>query len=365
MDKPTSRSDTPTKEQLLTDFVETSDVGLHWVGKDGTILWANPADYEPLGYSAHEYIGRNIAEFHADSDSIADILRRLKAGERLRDYEARLRCKDGSIRSVLINSSVLFDERGEFVHTRCFTFDITEQKQLEEAKEQFVNILGHDLRNPLSAITVGAQFLLKAGDLPEKHMRAAARIARSADRMARMIADLLDFARGRMGEGIPVERIVCDMAVVCRQVVEEIQVANGNRNISVDISGDARGDWDPDRVAQVISNLMANAIEHGADPITVFLHGEEDAVLLEVSNRGTPISDHLLPVIFQPFSRRDGGSPLGTGLGLGLFIASEIVRAHGATIAVRSTESEGTTFAVRWTRRDIFPSSTSRSGRRR
>src|SRR5688572_33457073 len=108
MDKPNSGSDTPTKEQL-TDFVETAGVGLHWVTPDGTILWANPADYEPLGYGVDEYIGRNIANFPADPETIADILRRLTGGERLYNYEARLRCKDESIRKVLITSSVRFD----------------------------------------------------------------------------------------------------------------------------------------------------------------------------------------------------------------------------------------------------------------
>ncbi|MDX2052856.1 MAG: PAS domain S-box protein [Polyangiaceae bacterium] len=119
----------PAPEQLdaLRDFVETSSIGLHWVAADGTILWANPADYVPLGYSEKEYIGRNITEFHADATAVSDILRRLTSGERLHNYEARLRCKDGTTRRVLITSSVKFDESGEFVHTRCFTVDVSER----------------------------------------------------------------------------------------------------------------------------------------------------------------------------------------------------------------------------------------------
>lgn len=116
-----------TTEDLL-DFVDTAAIGLHWVASDGTILWANPSDYEPLGYSEDEYIGHNIVEFHADQAAISDILRRLTVGERLRDYEARLLCKDGSARKVLITSSVKFDEAGEFVHIRCFTIDVTDRK---------------------------------------------------------------------------------------------------------------------------------------------------------------------------------------------------------------------------------------------
>lgn len=116
----------------LQDFFDTASIGLHWVGADGTILRANAADYEPLGYSAEEYIGRNIAEFHVDAAVIRDILDRLGANERLVNYRARLRCKDGSFRHVLIDSSVLW-RNGEFVHTRCFTRDDTDRVLAEEA----------------------------------------------------------------------------------------------------------------------------------------------------------------------------------------------------------------------------------------
>ena len=119
-------------EQELADFFENATVGLHWVGPDGTILRANRAELDMLGYSREEYVGRPIADFHADEDVICDILKRLQAGEKLDEYPARLRCKDGSIKDVLIDSSVLWRD-GEFVHTRCFTRDVTERKRAEEA----------------------------------------------------------------------------------------------------------------------------------------------------------------------------------------------------------------------------------------
>jgi PAS domain S-box-containing protein len=119
------------KEGELTDFFENATVGLHWVGPDGTILWANQAELKLLGYGREEYVGRNIAEFHADPQVIADILLRLTRNEELHSCEARLRCKDGSIRHVLISSNVLWRD-GKFIHTRCFTRDITERKRLEE-----------------------------------------------------------------------------------------------------------------------------------------------------------------------------------------------------------------------------------------
>ena len=119
-------------EQELADFFENATVGLHWVGPDGIILRANRAELNLLGYAADEYVGHHIAEFHADQGVIGNILRRLTAGEELHDYESRLRCKDGSVRHVLISSNVLWED-DRFVHTRCFTRDITDRKQAEEA----------------------------------------------------------------------------------------------------------------------------------------------------------------------------------------------------------------------------------------
>ena len=120
------------RERELTDFMENATVGLHWVGPDGRILWANPAELELLGYARDEYVGHSIAEFHADGEVIDDMLARLTRGEKLINYEARLRCKDGSIRHVLISSNV-YREDGRFVHTRCFTRDVTERRRAEDA----------------------------------------------------------------------------------------------------------------------------------------------------------------------------------------------------------------------------------------
>ncbi|HYN84845.1 MAG TPA: PAS domain S-box protein [Pyrinomonadaceae bacterium] len=128
-----SREALGRRERELTDFVENATVGLHWVGADGTILWANRAELEMLGYDEGEYVGHNIAEFHVDREAIDDILCRLSSGEALDNYEARLRRKDGAVRHVLINSNVMWGEQGEFVHTRCFTRDITERVEAERA----------------------------------------------------------------------------------------------------------------------------------------------------------------------------------------------------------------------------------------
>ncbi len=160
------------RTQELEDFVENAAVALHWVGADGRILWANRAELEMLGYSREEYVGHHISEFHLDGHVIAEILERLVKNETLRNHEARLRCKDGSFRTVSIFSNGKFVD-GEFVHTRCFTRDITERKAAEaelrqaaRRKDEFLAMLAHELRNPLGAITNAVQ-ILNSRDLTE------------------------------------------------------------------------------------------------------------------------------------------------------------------------------------------------------
>ena len=127
-------------EQELADFFDHAPMALHWVGPDGIILRVNEAELRLLGYARDAYLGHHIAEFHADQHVIADILRRLHAGEELQDYEARLVCQDGTIKHVLINANVLW-EQGQFIHTRCFTRDITERKRGEETRERLAAIV--------------------------------------------------------------------------------------------------------------------------------------------------------------------------------------------------------------------------------
>lgn len=124
----------------LTDFIENASIPLHWVNGSGIIIWANRAELDSLGYSKEEYIGKHISYFHADKDTITDILNRLFRKETLRNYPALLRCKNGDIKPVLINSNVLW-KNDKFIHTRCFTRDITDLKKLENEKIELINIL--------------------------------------------------------------------------------------------------------------------------------------------------------------------------------------------------------------------------------
>jgi two-component system sensor histidine kinase/response regulator len=227
-----------------------------------------------------------------------------------------------------------------------------EAARAEEAnrlKDKYIGILGHDLRNPLSAISNSAHLLLRAADLPERHRKTAHRILRASDRMGNMIRDVLDFTRGHLGGGIPVEPTDGDLADICNRVVDETKAVHPEREIIFDARGDLSGAWDRARLEQVVSNLVGNAVRHGLGKIMVEAVGEEREIVLRVQNGGPPIPPSQIPTIFEPFKRVD--APRGSeGLGLGLYIVREIVRAHGGTIQVRSSANEGTTFACIWER---------------
>jgi signal transduction histidine kinase len=218
----------------------------------------------------------------------------------------------------------------------------------DELRERFIAILGHDLRNPLSAISMGAAALLESDQLGATQVKIAARIKRGVERMERMIADVLDFARGHLGGGIPAVPVHLDLGTICIAAVDEILAGNPERTIDVEATGDLTGFWDGDRVSQALGNLLANAVAHGADPITLRAWEAEDrrSVFTSVSSSGVPIPPEMQQRLFEPFRghRRPGG-----GLGLGLYITQQIVLAHGGMISVEST-SEATTFLIRWPR---------------
>lgn len=218
-------------------------------------------------------------------------------------------------------------------------------------QDQSLGILGHDLRNPLSAVIAGATLL--AGDALTTSQRhdIANRVVASAKRMNRMVAELLDLTRTRFGDAIPIERANIDFAALGPQIASEhaSQHAAGVRFIA---RGDLRAEWDADRIAQVVSNLVRNAIEHGADdtPVTITAEGRRDDIVVEVHNFGPTIPKSELQTIFDPILRRRDAATKHAGLGLGLYIAWHVVEAHEGDIRVES-DADGTRFIVRLPRR--------------
>ncbi|WP_240360548.1 GAF domain-containing sensor histidine kinase [Pyxidicoccus caerfyrddinensis] len=218
-----------------------------------------------------------------------------------------------------------------------------------QLREQLIGIVSHDLRNPLNAITLTAATLIRRTDLDDRARRGLSRILESADRANRLIRDLLDFTQARMGKPLPVNPQSVDLHALTQQVVDEVGLATPGRRLDVVCEGDARGTWDPDRIAQVLTNLLTNALQYSpaGTPIRVKTEGQGGKVVLSVCNEGPPIPAQVLPGLFEPMTRgsREGGER--RSIGLGLYIVDQIVRAHAGSVEVVSTEGVGTTFRVR------------------
>ncbi len=220
-----------------------------------------------------------------------------------------------------------------------------ELRTVAEFRELFIGILGHDLRNPLSSIIMAGTAVLKRGNLELRDAEAVKRIVRNGQRIARMSTQLLDLTQARLGGGLTVTPTETDMAELCRNIVSEFET----KDICLEIHGDLKGSWDPDRVAQVLSNLVGNAIEYAAEETSVSIDARSDGpdVVVEVRNAGASIPPDVLPHIFEPFRRARPRETLVTGnLGLGLYIANQIVLAHGGTLGA-SSSANATTFAMR------------------
>ncbi|QRN98292.1 PAS domain-containing sensor histidine kinase [Archangium violaceum] len=335
----------------------TNDVLWDWNFADDHIHWGE-ASHAVLGYLPEEMGGLSwwTERIHPDDRKmvVEGLHHAVESGGESWTGEYRFQHKDGTYVHVLDRGLVARDGKGRSARMIGSMMDITERKRTvermqEEARfrERFIGILGHDLRNPLNAISLSARALRRRGPLPPAQQQLAQRIEASAERMGKMIADILDLTRARLSGGIPLNLAPTNLPTVCQQVMEELTMAHPGRELVFEARGEGEGVWDPDRLAQVVSNLVGNALEHGASegPIIVRCVGETESQVLEVSNPGVPIPGHQLTTLFDPF-RQVGTGRRSSGLGLGLFIVRELVEAHGGEVRVCSTQDEGTTFTV-------------------
>lgn len=212
-------------------------------------------------------------------------------------------------------------------------------------KDVYLGVIGHDLRTPLEIVRLVAR-RLGAGPDPETSRVLAGRLERAVHRAQVIVDNLLDFTRGELGGGITVTRTPADFGEIARSVVQEISLLHPDRIIEVDTPDGVDGEWDVQRVEQALVNAITNAIQHGRGVVSVVVAKDEQAVTVTVHNEGA-MSPELLPNLFQPFRRGEGKTE---GLGLGLYIFREIVRAHGGTVQVCSTADGGTTFTSSWPR---------------
>lgn len=257
------------------------------------------------------------------------------------------------LRGKVHNLLVLYDQGMELERHATLLAEqharIVEADALLQRKDTNIGILAHDLRNPLAAITTGAALLARLPDASEKCQRIVGRINRSAGRMAGLIRDILDYTRGQHGGGISLNRRPTDLAEISRSVADEIRASYPAARIQVETVGKLTGEWDPARIEQALSNLLANAVQHGGPSVRLIASGHDrEQVEVTVWNSGHPIPPEQLAGLFDPFKKGDANQ---NGLGLGLFIVREIAQAHMGSVAVTS-DVGGTMFTFRLPRGD-------------
>jgi PAS domain S-box-containing protein len=339
---------------LLEAILAAAPIGLAFVDPRLRYVRANEALARMAGVSLENLIGRSVRdvvpllanELEPHYRSV------LETGEPSLDVEIGGDAPSGR-GTWLVSCFPVRDPTGQAVLVGTVVQDITARKAAErtvadarELERQLVGIASHDLRNPLNAIVMGTR-ALAARQLPDDARRIIERVQTSAERGTRMIRDLLDLTRARLGFGLVIDPREADLRAIVEQAVDELRAAHPGRELRIVHSGWTGGTFDADRLAQLVGNLVSNALRHGpADlPITVSVSGEADLVWLEVHNQGEAIAPERIPSLFRAWERGSHGAG-SEGTGLGLYIVDRIADAHGGRVEVRSSVEEGTTFAV-------------------
>jgi len=224
------------------------------------------------------------------------------------------------------------------------------ERRRADFEQQLIGIVSHDLRNPLSVISMAASAIERSGGVDDRARRSAGRIRAATERADQLIRDLLDFTQARRTGGIPIRRQSIDLHRLTKELIDDLAAGQPQGRIELLQSGDGQGDWDPNRVQQMIENLTQNAFKYSPaeSSIRVETRGEGEAVFISVHNRGDPIPAELLPHLFKPMKVMAGKvDKTNRSIGLGLYIVHHIVQAHGGSIEVASSKENGTIFAVR------------------
>lgn len=355
---------------LLAGIFAYSPVGIQIYEPGGRSILTNRAFRDMFGAEPPpEY--NVLADEIAESLGVLDLIHRAFRGETVHVpavwYDPR-QLKQVTIevgRRAAIGSTFfpIKDRDGRVTHVAIVFKDLTRELELREATERerdllqrLIGVLGHDLRTPLTAILGTVTRLLRHAPSPDQLQTGLLRIRQSAGRMNRLIANVLDLTHVQVGGSLPVSVVEADLEEVARTLVDEISVAYPDRPIVVTCDGDTRGRFDPDRISQVLANLLTNAVTYGewGTPIAIEVRDRGASVALTVRNQGPAIPAEDLAHIFEPFHRGSGSEPAvgaSSGLGLGLFIAHQIVGTHGGSMSVMSSAEHGTAFEVLLPRR--------------
>jgi PAS domain S-box-containing protein len=340
----------------LDALFQAAPVGVGFIDRSLRFLRVNEPLARMSGVPVETHRGRTVGEVLGRvGEELEPVLRRvLESGRPVLDRVLTVPGGGGAPRHFLMHSFAVAPPNRPAIGVGAVVVDITAMKRAEatlaqavEFRERFMGILGHDLRNPLTAIAFSARTLLRDETLGERPRAVAGRIAASAARMGRMIEEMLDLTRIRLGGGLPTKAVAMDLFELGRSIVGELQAAHPDAEIRLELLGDGRGEWDPGRLGQLLSNLVTNALQHGAPatPARVTIDGRRaEEVSVAVHNEGELLRPELRADIFEPFRRGEGAPRTATGLGLGLHIVQQIARAHGGTVEAESAPGRGTTF---------------------
>ncbi|MEJ5863387.1 PAS domain-containing sensor histidine kinase [Pseudomonas farsensis] len=370
---------------------ERAPCGLVVTTEDGTMLRSNDTFNNWLGVERATLLGRRFQELLTMGGRIFHQTHwapLMKMQGSVAEVKLDLMHRDGQIITMLLNGVRRDDEHGvyyelalfgtqerdryerELLNARRRAEELLSQKTLAEGAlqqaqqelaaayqsaerravfaEQMVAIASHDLKNPLTAIGMATQ-LLERSEHRERDRRLLESIASSSQRAQRMIADLLDFASARIGQGISIRRERVDLQATVEQGLGELRVAFAHASIRHLARGQGQVNLDPDRLQQMVGNLVANGVSYGDlnYPITLTTDLRADAALITVHNHGLSIPQDLLPSLFEPMTRASDRADTVRSVGLGLFIVRELSEAHGGEVSVRSCAVYGTTFSIR------------------
>jgi len=365
-------ADATAKEQALSRLLESVQEGLLVVEPTGRMKLVNQAAERILGHPRKALVGAQFQDerwWCADGSGQRDAAALLtRAVEQPELFHGELYVEtDAGLAALMADATSLRDVHGKVEEVVISLRDVTrERHDLDVARsnlefqQQIISIVGHDLRNPLATITGSISLLRRQAGLTRSSVESLDRVARSAARMARLISDLLDYARTRAPGGLPVILARADLHTICYEAVQECRSAYPATKITLETAGDATGSWDADRIEQALINLITNAIQYGGTvPVRVqSIAPAAHIVEIKVHNGGAVIPADVLPELFRAYRRGIRGEATGRqhGLGLGLFIVAQIAEAHGGLAFAESSAESGTTFTIQ------LPRSVSRKG---
>jgi two-component system, OmpR family, sensor histidine kinase VicK len=333
-------------EGRLAALVDSSDDAIIAKRLDGTITSWNPGAERLYGYAAKEAIGQPITLIIPDDrvDDFSDIMTRLGQGQRIDHYETVRQAKDGRRLDVSISISPIRDRSGRIVGAATIARDISDRLVLERKQREFLEMVAHDLRSPLTSIKGFAQLMQRR----EAYLPAGINaILAQVQRMERLLGDVLDITRlDQRRQGLVITE--ADLTKIARSVISSANEFRGTGELHLNAPEEPLiGRWDKGRLAHVLDNLVSNALTYAPDgDITVRLDRNEDHVIIEVTDEGPGIEPEHLPHIFDRFYRTPDQHAKGRGVGLGLTIARGLVQEHGGKIEVHSVAGSGSTFRV-------------------